>query len=324
MTIIKGKSNITAEVICDSISSVNGKRITTFVLEYPRLIHSEFMTHRMISRNAASSRAIPFEKMLENLNGIPVRFGAANKGMQDKGVEYNEPIYVPGCSNISWEYVFPNSPEEAWEVAKYSATSFAESFYKAGYHKQVVNRLVEPFQTIKVITTATNWENFFWLRDDEAADPTIQELARCMKEAVSQSHPEELSPGQWHLPFITNTVTLYEQEFFIFNEEGKATWLPLEQAQKVSAARCAAISFRNEDYGLEKCLQVYDRLVGGERKHSSALEHQATPMGEPTQSDKYLWEEGMTHMDKDGNMWSGNFSGWIQHRQLIPNESKKG
>jgi len=81
---IEGKSNIKATVICDSISE-QGKRITTFELEYPRIIHSELMTHRMLSRNAASSRAIPFKAMVENLNGKPVRFGAANKGMQDKG-----------------------------------------------------------------------------------------------------------------------------------------------------------------------------------------------------------------------------------------------
>ena len=88
MTKVKGKANIVARVVCDSISH-DGVRLTTFECEYPRIIHSELMAHRMLSRNAASSRAIPFEKMLQQLDGKPVRFGAANKGMQDTGEEHD-------------------------------------------------------------------------------------------------------------------------------------------------------------------------------------------------------------------------------------------
>lgn len=318
MTIIKGKANITAEVICDSISSINGKRITTFQLEYPRLIHSELKTHRMLSTNSASSRAIPFDKMIENLNGIPVRFGAANKGMQDNGEEYSKEMWYTDWYDDGDGYL--GTPQDAWVGAKSLMVGMAELFYEAGYAKQIYNRLLEPFQMMKTIVTATELQNFFWLRDDEAADPTIQELARCMWAAMEQNEPIVLEPGQWHLPF----VLCFENSYYIFDENAFPVYLSLEDAIIVSCARCAAVSFRNVDYDLAKCKQVYDRLINGGKVHGSALEHCATPMEEPTQSDKYLWQDGMTHMDKGGNMWSGNFQGWLQYRQLIPNESKKG
>jgi len=317
MTIIKGKANITAEVVCDSVSSVDGKRITTFSLEYPRIVHSEFMTHRMISRNAASSRAIPFEKMIENLNGIPVRFGAANKGMQDKGEDHTATV------GIGW------SPEEFWDAAKESAVELAECYYREGYAKQVYNRLLEPFQMMKTIATATEWQNFFWLRDDEAADPTIQELARCMKEAMDESTPQVLAPGEWHLPFVDR------QEFGEYSIKLDVPCLAcealsLEDAIIISCARCAAVSFRNVDYNIAKCKEVYDRLINGGKVHGSSLEHCATPMEDDGGGFNYnkeytqSWPKGFTHMDKESNMWSGNFQGFVQYRQLIPNESKKG
>lgn len=318
MTIIKGKANITAEVVCDSVSSVNGKRITTFCIEYPRIILSELNTHRMLSKNSSSSRAIPFDKMIENLKGRPVRFGAANAGMQDKGEDKLDDFeIVLGDGRIHVNAI------EYWNMAKDNAINFALAYNHYGFHKQIYNRLLEPFQMMKTIVTATEWNNFFWLRDDEAADPTIQELARCMREAIEQSLPQMLKPGEWHLPFV-NVHRLKNGNVFGYSIGDNGNCLSTEEAIIVSCARCAAVSFRNIDYDLAKCKQVYDRLINGGKVHGSALEHCATPMKEPVQSDKYLWEDGMTHMDKDGNMWSGNFNGWIQHRKLIPNENKKG
>lgn len=309
---IKGKCGIKATVICDSISE-QGKRITTFELEYPRLVHSELMTHRMLSRNAASSRAIPFEKMLKQLNGRPVRFGAANKGMQDKGEEHTAEVRGP--------HYFGDA-SDAWNDAKYDAVSHAKSFYEAGYHKQVYNRLLEPFQMIKTVVTATGWNNFFWLRDDDAADPTIRELAICMKKAMAETTTQVLKAGEWHLPFV-ETLRLKSGRVYAYSIGDEA--VDVEDAIKVSAARCAAVSFRNVEYDLEKCLEVYDRLVGSEKKHSSALEHQATPISSqtlPFEPDD--WEKGITHVDAEGNLWSGNFAGWIQYRQMIEGHVKKG
>jgi thymidylate synthase ThyX len=215
--------------------------------------------------------------------------------------------------------------------------------YKAKLHKQCYNRLTEPFQQIKVIASATDWQNFFWLRNDKAADPTLEALAKKMEEAYNDSVPQELQSGQWHLPFVETNILYGKQYYWVILTPTEKIRLSVEEAIKVSAARCAAVSYRNEDYGLEKCLQLYERLVGDERKHASALEHQAKVMGPSTYeagvifdmkdyqlspainiaSAPQTWQEGTTHVDRKGVLWSGNFRGFIQHRQLIEGQNKE-
>ena len=190
------------------------------------------------------------------------------------------------CVNIYPTPTITGSPEVAWNCAKNNAVAAAKSFYEADFHKQVYNRLLEPFQMMKTVVTATEWNNFFHLRLDSAADPTVYELARCMKEAMDTSTPQVLQPGEWHLPYVSCKYSTADgEDIFCIGEE----FVTFGQAIKVSTARCAAVSFRNEDYRLGKCLEVYNRLVGDERVHASALEHQATPMVKPNQSDTYLW-----------------------------------
>lgn len=344
MITITGKSGIKVTVLADSISQA-GVRMITFEWEYPRLILAELNTHRALSKNSFSSRAVPFEKMLKSLNGIPVRFGEANPGMQDKGEAYNAPItlpiyselvdggYVPGVY-VEDEEVFDSI--EAWEYARDSAIKIAKAFYEAGYHKQVYNRLLEPFQMMKTIISGTEWGNFYWLRDDGSADPTLAELARCAKEAAALSKPELLKAGEWHLPYVDVSVVAGVRYYSISgnNTDNTGGWvqsISLEQAIKISCARCAAVSYRNENYGLEKSLELYDRLVGSEKKHASALEHCATPIA-PTVfewSDKLRnvpfmpdsWEKGISHIDRNSNFWSGNLRGWIQHRKTVDGEN---
>lgn len=323
MLVVEGKYGTYAKVLKDSISPA-GIRLLSYECQYPRIVHSELMTHGMLSKNAASSRAIPFNKMKEQLTGRPVRFGQANPGMQDKGEDHT--ALINGYT-----------PEEWWRLAVLSATKFSEGFYEAGYHKQVYNRLTEPGQMIKTVITGTEWNNFLWLRDHGAADPTLAELARCIREAKEASTPELLYPGEWHLPYIHTTRHKsghmlywidgrYIEEDDCYLENG----LTLEDAIKVSSARTAAVSFRNVDYGVEKSSDVFDKLVGDERKHGSAMEHQATPM-KPWNS--YLgvntdypgsWEVGVSHMDRDLELWSGKLRGWICHRKLIPGENIPG
>ena len=316
---------IYAKIIADSISPV-GIRITTFELQYPRMVHSELMTHRVFSRNAASSRAIPFSKMVEQLTARPFRFGANQSGMQDNG-EHTETIKF--LDNGAYASI---PPKQAWEEAKEDAIKWSSRFHEAGYHKQVVNRLTEPFQMIKVVLTATEFNNFFWLRHHEAADPTLRELARLMYEVYITQPPVPLKVGEWHLPYL-DWIRIGGEQIFLINEVSSAP-LSLENAQKVSAARCAAVSFRNVDYPLEKCLEVYERLVGADRKHASAFEHQATPMmAEWLPRDTIstvavnvphcpdTWQRGISHSDRNGQLWSGNFKGWVQFRKLIPGEN---
>lgn len=319
MITIIGKNGIKATVLAHSITMA-GKHMLTWEIEYPRIVLAELNTHRQLSKNSSSSRAVPFLKMLEQLNGEPVRFGANQPGMQDKGEDFDAPVWVDGLAGSS------RRAKEGWAYAKGIMISVARAFYDAGYHKQVCNRLLEPFQMMKTVLSATEVDNFFWLRDDDAADPTLHELARVMKEAMEVSDPIPLGPGHWHLPYVdwhwNDTIT--EQCFYLKNGE-ETQYLSLKEAIKVSCARCAAVSYRNEDYDLAKSLEVYDRLVGSERKHASAFEHQATPMYKPEAKLQVdcipgAWVDGISHMDRDGFFWSGNLKGWIQYRKLIPNE----
>lgn len=331
---------ISAKILCDSINS-QGNRFTTFEVEVPRIVWSEVMTHRQLSRNAASSRAIPFDKMQHQLTGIPSRFGAAQKGMQD-GLEDFEGIVYGAEKYDCWEGCYdsaPLTPQDAWEEAKSAALFWSKAFKEAGYHKQVYNRLTEPFQTIKAVISATEWDNFFWLRCDEMADPTIAELAYKMKEAYDKSVPDLLQAGEYHLPYVFVDFAMLNgklQQFYFLDEKRcMGDHITLEQAIKVSCARCASVSYRNEDYGLEKCLELYDRLVGSNKLHSSSLEHCATPMEETVEDyshgydPSYLvniadyplsWQDGISHADRDGNLWSGNLKGFIQYRKTVKGE----
>lgn len=335
MITVEGLNGIKATVLAHSITAKK-KVLITWEIEYPRLILAELNTHRQLSRNSFSSRAVPFMKMLEQLTGEPVRFGANQAGMQDKGEDFDAPIHYQlqtSTGSVWGEMLVP--PRAAWAKAKELAIAIARGFYNAGYHKQVYNRLLEPWQMQKTVLSATEVDNFFWLRDDDAADPTIRELARVMKQAMEQSRPQILEPGEWHLPYVDSEITTIDgkriQVFPFGDDYGDMIFLTLEQAIKVSCARCAAVSYRNEGYGLEKSLELYDRLVGSDKKHASALEHCATPMEEPVIASVLTpvknvpqfpdtWEEGITHMDRQGNLWSGNFMGWVQYRKLIPGE----
>jgi len=308
---------ISAKVICDSLSE-QGIRLTTFEIEVPRIVWAEFMTHRQLSRNAASSRAIPAAKMSEQLNGAPFRFGKNISGMQDGG-PHDQEVFIAND-------MFGCTPERSWEEAKERAIKHSQAFAEAGYHKQVYNRLTEPFQVIKAVVSATEWDNFFWLRNDIAADPTIAELARQMFEAMQDSKPQLLKVGEYHLPYIDTSVDAAGKLYYwYYVSPSEKLPLNVEEAIKMSCARCAAVSYRNEGYTLEKCLQLYERLVGAEKKHSSALEHCATPM-RPSHFYNGVnlsgsdWEHGVSHADRNGNLWSGNFMGFIQHRKTIAGE----
>lgn len=337
---VEGVHGISATVLKHSVCP-KGIEFITFEIEYPRLILAELNTHGMLVRNSASSRAIPFAKMKEQLTARPVRFGAANPGMQDKGEAHT--TLIEGYT-----------PEEWWRLAGLSALKFAEGFHDAGYHKQVYNRRTEADQMMKTVISGTEWNNFMWLRDHGAADPTIAELARVIKEARALSKPMLLRPGEWHLPYV---VVEREDDGSVsyklvdVHDGGwtSSKYLTLDEAIKVSSARCAAVSFRNVDYGVEKCREVYDRLVGDERKHASAFQHQATPMREHSEVfeqellpgnlkrllsepvatinnpfDPFTWEPGVSHVDRNGQLWSAQLRGWVMQRKLIVGENVPG
>lgn len=295
---------ISAKIIAHSRSVVSGQEIVTFELEYPRFIHSELMTHRLFSRNAASSRAIPVAAMIKQVRenpAMPVHWGANQPGMQ---------------AHTVLSRTLQKSAEWLWRRAANSAAFVAEQLTKLNLHKQVTNRLLEPFQMMKTVVTATDFDNFFWLRKHADAQPEIRVLAEKMWEALRASTVAELQPGDWHVPYF-----------------GEGFWLggcgiSLKDALAISSSCCAQVSYRKLDDSVEKARIIYDRLVESEPVHASPFEHQATPMREWQQDncvnqvdEPALWEDGVTHVDKQDNMWSGNFRNWIQHRQLIPNNA---
>lgn len=320
---------ISAKIIADSVCSTSDKRITTFELEYPRFIHAEFMTHRLFSRNAASSRAIPVARAIELIKADtarPIHWGKNQPGMSAKE-ECNEPVGATA-------HAFGATREGAWDFARDKAISVAEAFDKAGYHKQIVNRLMEPFSHIKVVCTATEYDNFFWLRRHPDAQPEIQELAEKMYQAMQSSDPVSLKPGEWHVPYYgdgrwipTNSVRLgrFEQLDEALDEHGNS----LKDALAISSSCCAQVSYRRLNDSLEKAKDIFDRLITSKPAHASPMEHQATPMAEARfrEDDQVLLlvqpdagtldSKGITHFDRHSYAWSGNFCGWIQHRQLI-------
>ena len=303
---------ISVNIIADSISP-DGVRLTTFVLEYPRYIHAEVMTHRVFSRNAQSSRAIPVNRSLEQTILSPIVWGENKSGMSsEKELSVNDQKM---CAYY-------------WHAAARTCQDFAERLAKVGLHKQWSNRMLEWFSPIKVVVTATEWDNFFWLRDDpDVAQPEIVDLARQMKDRMDNSTPQLLQPGQWHLPYVNSVVSNggMGQNIMVYyvRSEGAADIVDLETAKKVSAGCCAAVSYRNNPT-IEKCLEIWDKLFSGPKPHLSPVEHQATPMLLPNQYSEIsnlqspkTWQIGITHSDRGGNLWSGNLRGFIQLRQTL-------
>lgn len=297
---------ITATIIQDSIS--NGIRITTFELEYPRFIHAELMTHRQFSRNAASSRAIPIEKMQEHVltsPAMPVHWGANQAGMQAKA---------------ELEGVHLEAAKAVWIEAVKAAVQWSKALGSTGLHKQLANRVTEAFQMMKTVVTATQYDNWFWLRDHTDAQPEIHELASKMQAARDASVPMQLSPWQWHVPYVNREKDSAGQVWY---KDVDGNTMTAEIARIVSASCCAQVSYRKSDDSVEKAKMIFDRLVLSSPVHASPVEHQASPMSNPHKfRGQMLWEEGVTHVDSVGQFWSGNFKGWIQFRQLIPNHSK--
>lgn len=259
------------QLIEDSI--YNGVRLTTLELEYPAYIHAEFMTHRVFSRNAQSNRAIPVAKLIQRVyenKWYPI-WVKNNPGMQANTL-------ITDVNEI-------RELNTRWDEAKEDAIANAEIFQYLDVHKQIVNRLLFPFQTMKVIVSATDWNNFFRLRIHPAAQQEIQELAILIKDALISSEPKRLDLTQWHLPYISNS----EKDQF-----------DNETLVKLSAARCARVSYLNHNgvRDINEDIYLHSRLK--EEKHMSPFEHQATPY--------------------PSKIPEGNFRNWRQYRYYIEND----
>lgn len=259
-----------AKIIADSVSP-DGVRLTSIEATFHRFVLAEVNTHRAFSRNSASSRARPIRKVIEELitdPALPIEFGTAQKGMQ---------------AGPRLEADKESDAIEVWLEALDNAVRAAGKLEAMGVHKQVANRLLEPFMWHTAIITSTEWENFLAQRDSVLAQPEIALLAQDIRITLETSEPTRISYENWHTPYIQ------DDEIFPSN---------LEKI-RVSAARCARVSYLTQDGKrlIEKDLELYNRLISANPPHWSPLEHVATPAGPEDNTE-------------------GNFQGWKQLRHL--------
>jgi thymidylate synthase ThyX len=260
-----------ARILLDSISPA-GVRLVTMEVTFPRFILAEINTHRTFSRSSASSRAVPVKKMIERVAhspAFPVEWGRNKAGMSAS------------------ETISPEEEEQArmlWLRARDAAVEAALALSELKVHKQVVNRVLEPFMWHTAIISATEWENFFTLRCAPNAQPEMQTAAKMMRSAMEASQPRRLEMGQWHVPLV--------------QDDERA--LDLELQKQISVARCARVSYLTHEgtRDLEKDLDLFTRLKG--ERHLSPFEHVATPAGD--------------------TQFHANVRGWIQMRASIEEE----
>ena len=298
----KGKNGISAKIICDSVSP-NGKRMTTFEDTFPRWILAENNTHRAISKNLQSSRAVPLAKAIEMIElemALPVHWGKNQARMQAKEELTG---FQLEASKQEWQRACKNAIESVKELAV------------QGGHKQWASRLLEPFVITKAVQSGTNWDNLMWLRNDEEAQPEYEELAKMKQQCFDESKPQLLQAGEWHLPYI-HTERNRSGKLIYIDSNGQD--LSLEDAQKISASCCGQVSYRRLNDSKEKALEIYAKLFSGRKPHMSPTEHQATPIS-ITRYTRLMWPRGVTHVKRDGTLCSGNLEGWIQYRQTLTN-----
>lgn len=225
------------EVVADSYNTVTETRLTTIVATYPRFIHSELLTHRLFSRNSQSSRAYPTHRLLEKISlspVTPVHWGANQSGMQ---------------ANNELSGVKRAIAKILWGCAATTANFFAWAMVNIGAHKQIVNRIIEPYTTITTIISATEWENFFALRCHPDAQPEIQVLAQMIQESIMASDAKPLKPGEWHIPFSDNI--------------------------EISVGKCARVSYLTHDGKRDenKDVELHNKLLSTVPAHASPFEH---------------------------------------------------
>lgn len=373
---------IRATVVLDS-KAPNGARLTTFELTYPRFIHAELMTHRVFSRNAASSRAIPTPKKIERIRkdcARPSEWGVNQKGMQSSGELSSE---LQGYAFRTWEHAKIDALFQAeilcglrcarceGEIKEDGLCAYVthpdgsrtqkQQCIEAGFpikldlHKQVANRILEPFDHITTVVSTTKLNNHWKLRCDAAADPTYQELAHKWKAAFDASTPKLLEVGQWHLPYVQWEDWLEVGKLLGKSHAAGCEWerdwhacncgaldvIPV--LKKISTGRVARTSYMRQGQGdVAANVELHDRLASS--GHWSPFEAVATPIpgirfggneGLPYECDRCgVWiDVGAKYARLEalhpiccmkcalGHVTSGNFVGWHQYRKGFPGEA---
>jgi len=280
------------KVLADSISP-DGVRLTTLQCRYPRFIHSEMLRHRVFSHSVASSRAIPTEKQIERVRNDPFVPETFNKRVKGMG--------VGEALDLSKQHAC----REEWIAAAEAAVIAAERLNEIGIDKSRANRLLEPFIWVDDIITATEWDNFFALRDHPAAQPEFQIIAQLIRAALKVSEPESLGYGDWHLPLVTDDEKFEADDNRVMERGG----LSVDDLKLISASRCARVSFdTHEQYEeIQRSLDRAEMLISS--GHLSPFEHVARPIEDD---------------DALVTPWCGNLRGWFQFRKEFPCEDNFG
>lgn len=303
MTIIK------AETILSSQRINTPHRLTTMLLTYPRCIHAEFMTHRVFSRNAASSRAIPVKRLLQDVIDhpfIPLHWGLNQPGMQATADSHPR-VWVPEENGDIPESGYWFDAEKEWLKDRDAVVEQCHRWIKAGYHKQIINRKLETYAHIKVLVTGDQWSNFLALRDHPAAEPHIQLLAKEIRKELDKPAMQFLMPGQWHLPWVT------QADWMKF----EPSWRPHPDLIKLSIARNAHTSYQTVDgkeMTFHKAQEVADNLLASKPLHASPAEHIAFADTQLPNSD--TGEEAFERPHLSGNFMEG----FVQYRKTLANE----
>jgi len=285
-------SKITASVVLDSYCETERglSRLITVQTTSPKFLDAEIEKHRMISSNSSSSRAMPTAQQIENTFEDP--YIPQDVRRPEKGMQGYERIDDDEYETFSYNTL---------AMARRVVSAIRVGGYECMYHKQHINRYLEPFSIQSKVLTAnlSSFEAMLKLRLSEYADPAVQSWAEAIKEALDNSLPTIRNEDEWHLPYLNS-----EEE----------VELHTDTARMVSAARCARVSYRNEgkEYDLEKEVTFANRLL--KDYHMSPFEHQASPLGFNILE---AWPKGMTALSRSGDPLSGNFKDWIQFRQLV-------
>lgn len=333
---------IKATVIAHSVSPA-GIQIFSIGVTAHRFILAEINTHRKLSRSYRSSRAVPSARLIaevETCPAMPVFWGANQPGMQ-AAQELDDTICVPGRIWTPRELA-----REEWKEAAIDAARRAKKMADAGLHKQIANRVLEPFLWVHGIVTATDWDNFFGLRLHKAAQPEFRALADAMWLAMKESPSRYCEPGaNWHLPYFEpedwEAVEDYAErtgqyEKYMMDEGTYSGSWGKDLAIKMSVGRCAWSSYNSFETGkrrtIEEDLATYAKLnIPGTENydpaqpiHASPAEHQATPdeplltfyEGPSAYKISINRSVGFNHPEQHGN-----FVGWRQYRKMLPGES---
>jgi hypothetical protein len=296
----KGQQLLLQWETIDSIVPVGKKETYDISVDgqFSNFVANGLVVHN--SRNSASSRAIPVSKMLERVEtdpAMPLFFGKNQAGM---------------AAAVELDTDEKQMAINTWLIARDNAVSSVKKLQAIGLHKQLTNRLLEPWLWHTAIISATEWDNFFGQRsainpetNQPYAMPEMYALEQAMEKAYYEGTPKLVGYGEWHLPYIQEEDWVWANKQLQLFDDSVELW---EILKKISAGRVARVSYLTHDGKRDPLedIKLAEKLISAKPMHPSPFEAQATPsICYPLNNSK------------------GNFRGWTQYRHSFENENVK-